>query len=107
MQTIVALHPALGLDAAEFVERWNQSDLAAESPAAVDASPVGTFLSPEMSVALVTILAGIPAAVIADFVSAWLKDKFIDGKGKQITVRTIATPDGAPLLVVTEETTTA
>lgn len=105
MQHLVALDPKLGLSAAEFVEAWNTSDHAPESTASVDEAPRESFLTPELTVALITVAVSIPATVVVNFVSEYLKKKFIDKDEPKVTVTTIQTPDGQPVWIIKQEET--
>jgi hypothetical protein len=105
MQYLVALDPQLELSAAEFVAAWNASDHAAAGTAAVDESGKKSFLPLEVTVALITTAASIPATVIATFVADYLKHKFIDKDEPKVTVTTISTPEGQPVWIIKQETT--
>ncbi len=105
MQYRVALAPQLELSASEFVAAWNTSQHAEGAPAVVDEVLRESFLSPETTVALITVAVTIPATVIASFVSEYLKKKFIEREPPKVTVTTISAPDGQPVWIVkqTEE----
>ena len=103
MQYLVALDPQLGLSAAEFVAAWNASDHAATGTAAVDESPQKSFLPLEVTVALLTAAATVPTTIIATFVSDYLKHKFVEDHDPKVTVTTISTPDGQPVLIVKQK----
>ena len=103
MNTRIAFDPRLELNASEFAAAWNASDLAEQGQAQVDESPTESFLPLEITVALISAAVSIPATVIATFIADYLKDRYIDGRKPKVTVTTISTPDGTPLLVVTEE----
>jgi hypothetical protein len=100
MQYQVALDPQLGLSAAEFVEAWNASPHAENAPAAVAPATRGAFLSPDMTLVLIGAAASIPAAVVADVVSEVLKKKLLKKDAPQVTVTTISSPDGGPILII-------
>jgi len=103
MGYLVALDPQLGVSATEFVAAWNASEHAGDAPASVSEAPPASFLAPEVTVALITAAASIPATVIADFVSEYLKHKFIEKDEPKVTVTTISAPDGQPVLIVKQE----
>lgn len=100
MQYLVALDPQLGVSATEFVAAWNASEHADDAPASLSEAPQEAFLAPEVSVALIAAAASIPATVIASFVSEYLKHKFIEKDDPSVTVTTISTPDGQPVLII-------
>ena len=100
MPVRVALDPKLGLSAAEFVAAWNAGDTAARGTATVDTSPAASFLTPEVTMALIAAAASIPASVIANLVTEVLKKKLIDKDTPKVTVTTISTPDGQPVLII-------
>jgi hypothetical protein len=105
MQYRIALDPQLGLSAAEFADAWNASQYAEDAPAVVDEVSRESFLSPEITVALITAAISIPTTVIANFVSEYLKKKFIEKNAPKVTVTTISTPDRQPVWIIrqTEE----
>ena len=100
MQYRVALDPHLEVSAAEFAAAWNASQYAAKAPATVSDVSGETFLSPEITVALITAAVSIPATVMATFVSEYLKKKFIDKDTPKVTVTTIETPEGEPVWII-------
>ncbi len=106
MRYQIAFDPQLDLTSAEFVDAWNASEHAADSPASLPAAgdataePTRAFLPIEITVALITAATVIPTTVIATFVSDYLRHKFIDS-APSVTVTTIETPDGQPVLVIT------
>jgi hypothetical protein len=100
MGYLVALDPQLGITASEFVTAWNASEHAEDAPASVGEAPQESFMAPEATVALIAAVASIPATVIANFVSEYLKHKFIEEDDPNITVTTISAPDGQPVLIV-------
>lgn len=100
MQYRLALDPQLELSAPEFAEAWNASQYAENAPAVVDKVPKESFLSPEITVALITAAVSIPTTVIATFVSEYLKKKFIEKDAPNVTVTSINTPDGQPVLII-------
>ena len=102
MQQRIALDPKLGLSAAEIAAAWNSSQ-AENGEATVDSAPPGTFLSPEMTIVLVTAAVSIPTTVVATFISEYLKEKFIDKDPPKVTVTTISAPEGQPVWIVTQE----
>ncbi len=101
----LAFDPNLNLSAAEFTAAWNSSIHSEEAEASVLSSPATTFLSPEMTGALLSAAASIPAIVIATFVTDYLKKKFPGKTQPVVTVTTICTPDGKPIWIIkkTEE----
>jgi hypothetical protein len=103
MQHLVALDPQLGISAAEFVAAWNESEHAAANPATVDEAPRPAFLPLEVTVALISAAATIPATVIATFVSEYLKQKYLKEDKPKVAVTTITTPDGQPVLIIKRE----
>jgi len=103
MQYLIALDPQLNLTAAEFADAWNASDYTAQGAAAAGEAPGQIFLPLEVSVALISAAASIPATIIATFVSDYLKHKFIEGDKPEVTVTTISTPDGRPVWIVKQE----
>ena len=107
MQYRVALDPQLELPAAEFAAAWNASPYAADAPAVVADASRESFLSPEITITLITAAVSIPTTVIATFVSEYLKKKFIEKEAAKVTVTTINTPDGQPVWIIrrTEEQT--
>jgi hypothetical protein len=100
MQYQVALDPQLGLSAAEFVEAWNASPHAQDAPAAVAPATRGAFLSPEITLVLIGAAASIPPAIVAGFVTEVLKEKFLKKDAPRVTVTTISSPDGGPILII-------
>ena len=100
MEYLVALDPQLGVSATEFVAAWNASEHAEEAPASVSEAPQESFMAPELTVALIAAAASIPATVIANFVSDYLKHKFIEKDEPKVTVTTISTPNGQTVLIV-------
>jgi hypothetical protein len=100
MQYRIALDPQLGLSPAEFAEAWNASPHAQEAPASVEPAAKGTFISPEMTIALISAAASIPTAVVAGFVTEVLKKKFLGKDAPSVTVTVISTPDGGPIWVI-------
>jgi hypothetical protein len=100
MQYLVALDPQLGVSATEFVAAWNASEHADDAPASLSEASQETFLAPEVSVALIAAATSIPATVIANFVSEYLKHKFIEKDDTKVTVTTISAPDGQPVLII-------
>jgi hypothetical protein len=105
MQYRIALDPQLELSAAEFAATWNANPPVEDAPAVVDEVSGESFLTPEITVALITAAVSIPTTVIANFVSEYLKKKFIEKKTQKVTVTTITTPDGQPVWIIkqTEE----
>ncbi len=99
----IAFEPDLGLLASEFVEAWNNSPFGKESLAEVPQSSNNTFLSPEITGVLIAAAVSIPAGVITNFISEYLKKKFLEKNSAKVTITTIETPDGKPLLVVKRE----
>lgn len=102
MPTYLALDPKLGLSAADFVAAWNRSEhKASYGSAQVEEAQAKSFLSPEVTVALIAAAATIPATIIATFVADFLRQEFLEpDKPPKVTVTTIETPDGEPLLVI-------
>jgi hypothetical protein len=100
MQYRVALDPQLELSAAEFAAAWNESQYAQDAPAKVDDAAGQTFMSPEITVALISAAASIPATIIAGFVTEYLKKKFINKDVPKVTVTAISTPDGEPVWII-------
>jgi hypothetical protein len=100
IQYQVALDPQLGLSAAEFVEAWNASPHAENAPAAVAPATRGAFLSPDMTLVLIGAAASIPAAVVAGFVTEYLKKKFLDKDAPAVTVTVGSTGDGQPIWII-------
>jgi hypothetical protein len=100
MQYRIALDPQLGLSADEFARAWNASPHAQDAPASVEPVAKGTFMSPEMTIALISAAASIPTAVIAGVVTEYLKKKFLDKDVPQVTVTTISPPEGGPIWVI-------
>lgn len=103
MNYLVALAPSLELSAAEFVTAWNESEQGV-GVASVAKAEATTFLTPELTVALIAAAASVPATIVATFVSEYLKKKFIDKEGPKVTVTTISTPDGKPVMIIKQET---
>jgi hypothetical protein len=103
MQYLIALDPQLNLSAAEFAAAWNAGEHVAAGTASVSEVPPESFLSPEVTVALIAAAAYIPTTVIANFISEYLKKKFIDKDKPKVTVTTISTPDGQPVLIIKQE----
>ena len=103
MQYRIALDPKLNISATELAEAWNAGSYADQAPAAVDDMAGQTFLSPEITVVLLTAAISIPTTVIATFISEYLKKKFIDREPPKTTVTTISTPDGEPVWIVKQE----
>lgn len=101
----IALDPRLNLSADEFVAAWNASEYAEQATATLKPATRGdVFLPMEVAVALIGAGAAIPATIVATFVSDWLRERFIDGPPK-VTVTTIETPDGQPILVIKQTET--
>jgi hypothetical protein len=100
MQYKVAIDPQLDLSADEFVEAWNAGEHTEGSIASVDKSPPESYLPLEVAVALITAAVSIPATVVADYVSEYLKKKFLDKDDLKVTVTTIQTPDGQTVLII-------
>ena len=100
MQYRIAFDPKLGLSAPEFVEAWNTSSSNEDASAEVNENSIESFLSPEISIALITVAVSIPATVIANFVSELLKKKFIEKDSPKVLTTSINTPDGEPLLII-------
>lgn len=103
MKYLVALDPQLGLSSDEFADAWNASEHAAEVTASVDKSAPAAFLAMEITVALITAAVSIPTTIITDFVVEVLKKKYVDKDKPKVSVTTISTPDGQPLLVVKKQ----
>jgi|SRR3990172_2628259 len=103
MQYRVAIDAQLGLSADEFVEAWNAGDNTPESSASVDTSPLESFLPMEVTVALITAAVSIPATIVADFITEYLKKKFIEKDAPKVTVTTIVTPEGQQVIIVKNE----
>lgn len=99
MQYLIALDPQLELPAGEFAEAWNASSNAKDAPASVDVISKESFISPELTVALISAAVSIPTTIIATFISECLKKKYLD-KAPKVTVTTITTPDGTPVWIV-------
>ncbi len=75
----IALDPRLDLSAAEFVDAWNASEYADQATAMLQPPTRSeTFMSPEMTVALVTLAGTIPVSIIASVISAHLTKRFTD-----------------------------
>lgn len=100
MQYHVALDPELELSASEFVTAWNASQHAAEAPASLAEASRESFLSPEITVALISAAVSVPTTIIATFISDYLKKKFIEKEAPKVTVTTIYTPDGQPVWII-------
>ena len=100
MRTCLALDPTLDLSAEALAAAWNGGEFAAEAEASVEPSTAATFLSPEMTMLLLSAAASIPASVISTFIGDYLKRKFLDKKPPAVEVTTISTPDGEPLFVI-------
>lgn len=100
MQYRIALDPKLELFASEFAAAWNGEPPLDDAPAAVDEVPTASFLSPDITVALITAAVSIPTTVIATFISDYLKKKFIEKDTPKVTVTTISTPDGQPVWII-------
>ena len=105
MPTRIALDPQLDVSATEFVSAWNATPPVEDAPASLADSTAESFLSPELTVALISTAASVPASIIAAFVTEYLKKKFIEKDTPKVTVTTISTPDGEPVLIIkqTEE----
>jgi len=105
MQYRLAFDPNLELSAAEFVAAWNAGQHAAGAPAALGKVSGESFMSPELSVAIaiITTAASIPAAIVTNVVSAYLKKKYIDKASPKVTVTTISAADGEPLWIIKQE----
>lgn len=99
----IAVDPQLNISAAELAAAWNAGSYAAGAPAAVDDMAGQTFLSPEITVALITAAVSIPTTVIATFISDYLKQKYIDPDSPKVTITTISTPAGEPVWIVKQE----
>lgn len=105
MPTLIALDPQLDLPAADFVTAWNNSAHAADGTAVEEAPEQASFLPVELSVVLLTAVVAIPSKVIIDFVTEYLKKKYIDKKEEapKVIVTTISMPDGQPVLIIKRE----
>jgi hypothetical protein len=100
MQYRIALDPQIELLATEFVAAWNASPSAKNAPAIVDNISGQSFLSPDITLVLITAAAAIPTTVLSTFISDYLKKKFINKDAPKVTVTTISTPDGEPVLII-------
>lgn len=100
MQYRVALDPQLELSAAEFVDVWNATPPVEEASASLAKSSAESFLSPGVTVALISAAASIPTTIIAGFVTEALKQKFLNKAAPKVTVTTISTPDGEPVWII-------
>jgi hypothetical protein len=100
MRHHLAIDPALDLAADELALAWNNSDHADEAAARVESASAASFPMGEMTVILLSAAASIPAAVIATFISDYLKQKFPGSKPPAVEVTTVSTPDGEPLFVI-------
>ena len=100
MQQRIAFDPKFGLSATEFVEAWNAHPPGKDGRAVVNEDFGKTFLSPEISMALITAAVSIPATVIASFVSEYLKSKFIENEAPRVSTTRITTPEGESLLII-------
>jgi len=94
------IDPNLTLSTEEFVSHWNQSDAGKANPASLMSDPSKTFLSPELTVAAIAVAVSIPAQVIANLVSDYLKQKFAPKPAPKITTTEVRNPDGSLLLIV-------
>ena len=100
MQQRIAFDPQIGISVDEFVKNWNNSAKGAEAPATASKDTKETFLPPEVTTVLIAAAVGIPAAVIANFISECLKKKFIEKDPPRLTTTTIQTPDGEPIIII-------
>ncbi len=108
MQQQIALDPQLGLSAEEFMEAWNQSEHSDDAVAMISKESGETFMSPELTVALIAVAASIPAGVLTAFISALLTKKFLEKEKPEqaaptpkisVTIIEINGPDGQPLMI--------
>jgi hypothetical protein len=103
MQYRISIDPGLEISASEFAAAWNAGQYAGNAPAEVDETTHDTFLSPEITVAVITAAMSIPTAVISTFISEYLKKKFLDKEAPKVSVMTINTPDGKPVIIIKQE----
>jgi len=100
MQCHIAFDPELCVSADEFVTAWNRSEHSENAKAIIYEDSRGTFLSPEITIALITAAVSIPATIIASVVSEFFKKKYIETDSPKISTVQINAPDGTPILIV-------
>ncbi len=103
MHTHLALDPQLDLSAADLAAAWNGGEFAVEAKASVEPASATSFLSPDMTMLLLSAALSIPASVIATFISDYLKRKFPGKKPLAVEVTTVTTPDGELLFIIRKE----
>ncbi|AOS83874.1 hypothetical protein BIU88_06740 [Chlorobaculum limnaeum] len=96
----LAFDPSLDLAADELAAAWNASEFAEEATASLQPAFAASFPIGEMTLLLLSAAASIPAAVIATFITDYLKRKFPDKKPPAIEVTTIYSLDGELLFII-------
>ena len=90
MQYRIVCDPQIELSLEEFVSNWNKSQYSRDTQSIARLNSDGAsdikFLSPEMSTILISAAVSIPAAVIANLVSEYLKEKFLKKESPGISV---------------------
>ncbi len=94
----IALDPALGLAADEFIAAWNASQTAAEAGQLVKMSAQPkSYLDPDTVMLILNTLVGITAGVLTNLITDLLKEKYYPKKPPTIK---IIQPDGSEMFAV-------
>lgn len=91
------------LSAEELASAWNASDYPAKAEVIAQLDSSRSFSIGEVTMLLLSAAASIPAAVIATFITDYLKRKFPGKKPPAIEVTTIYSLDGEPIFFIRKE----
>ena len=103
MEYTIALDPSLGVSAEDFVKAWNHSPYQADGQATLDQAKGGTFLPPDIAVALIVAGTSFTTQMVITLIKELLegaRPKEAEPQVAKITEKTITTPDGQTIVVI-------